>query len=429
MNKNNKILNKIYTIEKKKFYHIKTKIIGYSLIHSSRFNNDYVEYTILVKTNYGSWNFKRTYEEFSKLNNELINKIPEINDYFPPRRVFFKNSESTIKERIKYFNKYLKFLMNRINIFLFNDIINFINLDIAILGLLIKKYNMLKLNIEGDYIYESLTELFTKYKLEKEDKKEEVNNNFSYLNNENYFNTIFEYEKNRQKSFDWDEPQSISPSSFVIREFLKDLCNENANKDDIIKTFESFLQQRKKWVNFSTKDITELYLGFDELLIENDEENKEEKENKKSIALFQWIDENQKIKENIDNISDENDSDEEDDEIKIPGLFQQIGDYQKNVFSAIGSLNLLEKLLNDEYNPDYENFISIFKNLKLYQYNYMKLNDIIKNNIGGNKTNLKALKILTIIFNDKKWEKYKKEIITDENVYDEYINFLNNFSE
>jgi len=318
--------------------------------------------------------------------------------------------------------------MNKTNIFLFSEIINFVNLDIGILGLLIKKYNMLKLNIEGDYIYENLTEIFTKYKLEKEDKKDE--DNFSYLNNENYFNTIYEYEKNRQKSFDWDEPESISPSSFVIREFLKNLCDENANKDNIIKTFESFLQQRKKWVNFSTKDITELYLGFDELIIENDEDNKEEKENKKSIALFQWIDENSKIKENIDNISDENDNEEiEDDEIKIPGLFQQIGDYQKNVFSAIGSLNLLEKLLNDEYNPDYEKYISIFKNLKFYQYNYMKLNDIIKNNIGGNKTNLKALKILTIIFSDKKWEKYLKEIITDENVYNEYINFLNNFSE
>ena len=425
MNKNNKILNKIYIIEKKKFYQIKTKIIGYSLVHSTG-NNENVEYKISVKTDYGIWNFKKTYEEFVKLNNELINKIPEINEYFPPKRVFFKNSESKIKERIKYLNKYLKFLMNKTNIFLFSEIINFVNLDIGILGLLIKKYNMLKLNIEGDYIYENLTEIFTKYKLEKEDKKEE-NDNFSYLNNENYFNTIYEYEKNRQKSFDWDEPESISPSSFVIREFLKNLCDENANKDNIIKTFESFLQQRKKWVNFSTKDITELYLGFDELIIENDEDNKEEKENKKSIALFQWIDENSKIKENIDNISDENDNEEiEDDEIKIPGLFQQIGDYQKNVFSAIGSLNLLEKLLNDEYNPDYEKYISIFKNLKLYQYNYMKLNDIIKNNIGGNKTNLKALKILTIIFSDKKWEKYLKEIITDENVYNEYINFLNN---
>ena len=437
MYKNNKILNKIYIIEKKKIYRIKAKITGYSLIHLSGFNNDYVEYSISVRTDYGNWNFKKRYEEFAKLNNELIYKIPEINDYFPPKRVF-KNSESTIKERIKYFNKYLKFLLNKINIFLFNDIINFINLNIGILGLIIKKYNMLKINLEEDYIMESLSEIFSKNKLEinnKEEKDKNNDDNFSYLNNDNYYESIYLYEKNRQNSFDWNEPQYTYPSSFVIREFLRNLCEENAKKDDIIQTFESFLQQRRKWVNFSTNDINELYLGFDEIIKDDDDDieidgNKIEPENKKSVALFQWVNENQKTNENNDENKIEFDSDDnEKEEIKIPGLFQQIGDYQNNILSSIGSLNLLEKLLNDQYNPDYEKFISIFKNLKLYQFNYMKLNDIIKNNIGGNKTNEKAMKILTIIFSDKKWEKYKKEIITDEVVYNEYINFVNNFQD
>jgi hypothetical protein len=430
-------LNKIYIIEKKKIYRIKAKITGYSLIHLSGFNNDYVEYSISVRTDYGNWNFKKRYEEFAKLNNELIYKIPEINDYFPPKRVF-KNSESTIKERIKYFNKYLKFLLNKINIFLFNDIINFINLNIGILGLIIKKYNMLKINLEEDYIMESLSEIFSKNKLEinnKEEKDKNNDDNFSYLKNDNYYESIYLYEKNRQNSFDWNESQYMYPSSFVIREFLRNLCEENAKKDDIIQTFESFLQQRRKWVNFSTNDINELYLGFDEIIKEDDDDieidgNKIEPENKKSVALFQWVNENQKTNENNDENKIEFDSDDnEKEEIKIPGLFQQIGDYQNNILSSIGSLNLLEKLLNDQYNPDYEKFINIFKNLKLYQFNYMKLNDIIKNNIGGNKTNEKAMKILTIIFSDKKWEKYKKEIITDEVVYNEYINFVNNFQD
>ena len=430
-------MNKIYIIEKKKIYRIKAKITGYSLIHLSGFNNDYVEYSISVRTDYGNWNFKKRYEEFAKLNNELIYKIPEINDYFPPKRVF-KNSESTIKERIKYFNKYLKFLLNKINIFLFNDIINFINLNIGILGLIIKKYNMLKINLEEDYIMESLSEIFSKNKLEinnKEEKDKNNDDNFSYLNNDNYYESIYLYEKNRQNSFDWNESQYMYPSSFVIREFLRNLCEENAKKDDIIQTFESFLQQRRKWVNFSTNDINELYLGFDEIIKEDDDDieidgNKIEPENKKSVALFQWVNENQKTNENNDENKIEFDSDDnEKEEIKIPGLFQQIGDYQNNILSSIGSLNLLEKLLNDQYNPDYEKFINIFKNLKLYQFNYMKLNDIIKNNIGGNKTNEKAMKILTIIFSDKKWEKYKKEIITDEVVYNEYINFVNNFQD
>lgn len=420
MNKSNKILNKIYIIEKKKYYRIRAKITGYALIHLSGFNNDYVEYTITVKTDYGNWYFKKRYEEFFKLNNELINKIPEINEYFPPKRVF-KNSESTIKERIKYFNRYLKFLLNKINIFLFNDILNFINLDFGILGLIIKKYNMLKINPEEDYIYESLTEIFSKYKLDKS-KNNKEEEDFSYLKNDNYYNTIFEYEKNRQNSFDWDEPQSVSPSTYVIREFLYNLCEETSNKDDIIQAFETFLQKRRKWVMFSSKDILELFLGFDE----HSEENK--KENKKSINLFKWFNEDQKEKENSD--SNESDSDDkEKEEKKIPGLFQHIGDYKNNIFSAIGSLNLLEKLLNEQYNPDYEKYMNVFKTLKLYEFNYMKLNDIIKNNIGGNKTNIKAIKILAIIFSDKKWDKYQKEIIKDESVYNEYINFLNNYSE
>jgi len=423
MNKINKIMNKIYIIEKKKFYRIKAKITGYSLIHLSGFNNDYVEYTITVRTDYGNWYFKKRYEEFAKLNNELINKIPEINEFFPPKRVF-KNSESTIKERIKYFNKYLKFILNKINIFLFNDILHFICLDLGILGLIIKKYNMLKINLEEDYIYESLTEIFEKYKLERNGKKDD--DDFSYLNSDNYYESIFGYEKDRQNSFDWDEIQSISPSSFVIREFLYNLCEENANKDDIIQTFESFLQKRRKWVNFSTKDITELFLGFDEPLEENTKENnKSVIQEKKSISLFQWFNETPKEKDNINDDLSESDSDDKD-EIKIPGLLQQIGDYKNNIFSAMGSLNLLEKLLNDQYNPDYDKYLNIFKNLKIYEFNYMKLNDIIKNNVGGNKTNIKAIKILSIIFSDKKFEKYQKEIIKDESVYNEYINFLNN---
>ena len=53
----------------------------------------------------------------------------------------------------------------------------------------------------------------------------------------------------------------------------------------------------------------------------------------------------------------------------------------------MGCLDLLEKLLNTEYNPDYEIYISIFKNMQISQYNSMKLNNNVKNNIGGNRAN------------------------------------------
>ena len=422
-----------YFVEKNKFYRIKSKITGSSLIHLPGFNNDYVEYTINIKTDYGKWTFKKRYEDFYKINNILSDIIPEIKEYFPPKR-FFKNSESTIKERTTYFKKYLKFLLNKINIFLFEDIINFIFLEKSIIGLFIKKYNMLKIDEENN-IYSSLKEAFNR-KSNPNNINEQIipeEDIISFLNNDNYYNAILEYEKKRQISFDWDEPSSITPNTFVVREFLHNLSEKIENKADIIQNFELFLQKPNKWIKLSKKEIIELFIGFDEDAEEIDVEKElsrtrtyeKESFNNTKYSLFKWFDKGNKSKTNNIDLDD----DEEDEPSKIPGLFQQIGDYGKNVFCAVGCLDLLEKLLNTEYNPDYEIYISIFKNMKIYEYNYMKLNNIIKNNIGGNKVNVKAMKLLSLIFSDKKSENYKNEIITDEIVNKQYNNYINNFSE
>ena len=435
-NKSLKSNNNKYITEKNKFYKIKSNITGSSLIHLPGFNNDYVEYTVFIKTPYGKWTFKKRYEDFLKLNNYLANIFPEITEYFPPRR-FFKNSDNTIKERIIYFKKYLKFLFDNVNIFLFEDIINFIYLEKGMIGLFIKKYNMLKID-EENYIYSSLKEAFNR----KTKKPNTLNVNniseedlISCLNNDNYYNAILEFEKKRQISFDWDEPSTVTPNTFVVREFLYNLSEKNENKADIIQNFELFLQKPNKWIKLSKKEILELFIGFDEELEDNNDDRDfnrtrtYEKDSHNTIkrSLFNWFDKDKKSKSK--SIDMYNDEDDEDEQTKIPGLFQQIGDYTKNVFCAVGCLDLLEKLLNTEYNPDYEIYINIFKNMKIYEYNYMKLNNIIKNNIGGNKTNVKAMKLLNLIFSEKKWEKYKNEIITDENVYKQYINYINNFSE
>ena len=427
INNNNK-----YIVEKDKFYRIKANITGTSLIHLAGFNNDYVEYTVNIKTNYGKWSFKKRYEEFFKLNNILSNIIPEIKDLFPPKRFFFKNSESTTKERVIYFKKYLKFILNKLNIFLFQDIINFIFLEKGMIGLFIKKYNMLKIG-EENYIYSSLKEAFNR-KSEKVSyeniSEEEI---LSCLDKENYYNAILEFERKKQISFDWDEPSTVTPYTFVIREFLYNLSEKIENKADIIQNFENFLQKQEKWIKFSKKEITELFIGFDEDIDESENENflnktrtLENQTIKTKYSLFKWFD---KDKKRSKSKFEDDDDEEENEQTKINGLFQQIGDFKHNVFSAVGSLDLLEKLLNTEYNPDYEIYISIYKNMKIFEYQYMKLNDIIKDNIGGNKTNVKAMKLLHLIFKDKKWEKYKNEIITDENVFKQYTNYSHNFSE
>ena len=425
--------NKYYA-DKNKFYRIKSNISGSSLIHLPGFNNDYVEYTINIKTDYGKWSFKKRYEDFCKLHNILVSIIPEIKEYFPPKRLF-KNSDSTIKERTSYFKKYLKFILDKINIFQFEDIIDFIFLEKGMVGLFIKKYNMLKID-EEDLIYSSLKEAFNKKSKKSNGNIQNISDDaiISCLNNDNYYNAILEYEKKRQISFDWDEPSSVTPNTFVVREFLHNLSENIENKADIIKNFELFMGNPNKWIKLSKKEIIELFIGFDEDIEEKDMEKEMtrtrtyEKQTSDNIkySLFNWLDKEKKSKSKKSFTWED---DEENEESKISGLFQQIGFYEKNVFCAVGCLDLLEKLLNTECNPDYEIYINIYKNMKIYEYNYMKLNNIIKHNIGGNKVNVKAMKLLSLIFSDKKWEKYKHEIITDETVYKQYNNYINTFSE
>ena len=417
--------NNNYTNEKNKFYRIKSNIGGTALIHLSGFNNDYVEYTVNIKTDYGRWTLKKRYEDFYKLHNSIVSFLPEIKPYFPPKKYFFKNSENTTKERVKYFTKYLKYLLNKINIFKFEDIINFIYLERGMIGLFIKKYNMLKIG-EENYIYSSLTQAFTR--INKNPKLNQLNaiseeDILSCLQKDNYYNAILDFEKKRQVSFDWDEPSSMTPYLFVIREFLHNLSEKIENKADIIQVFENFLKSQEKWIKFSKKEITELFIGFDE----DNEDNEEvfnrtitvgNNVNKNKESLFKWLDK-----------KFDGDDDDDMEQSKTPGLFQQIGDFGNNVISAVGSLDLLDKLLDPEYNPDYEMYISIYKNMKIFEYKFMKLNDFIKKNIGGNKANVKALKLIHLIFNDKRLKKYEEEILPDEYVYKQYKNYSHNFSD
>ena len=292
---------------------------------------------------------------------------------------------------------------------------------------------MLKIS-EENYIYSSLKEAFNKKNNKPNYQNTSNEEIISYLNNDNYYNSILEYEKKRQISFDWDEPSSVTPNTFVVREFLHNLSEKIENKLDIIQNFENFMKKDNKWIKLNKNEILELFIGYDEDSepsvgqSELSRRRTYEKQAHEEIKynLFNWFDNAKKSKSKIFDIDEE---DEENEQIKIQGLFQQIGDYGKNVFCSVGSLDLLEKLLNTEYNPDYEIYISIFKNMKIYEFNYMKLNNIIKNNIGGNKTTVKAMKLLSLIFSDKRLEKYKNEIITDDNVYKQYTNYINNFSE
>ena len=432
---------KDYKIDKKyRHYRIRANIMGGKLIHTSGFHSDYVEYYIRIETDYAKWTLKKKYDEVSKLNTNLVSIIPEIKKLFPHRRIL-KSTDDIIGERIKLFKKYFNYLFSNINIFLIDELINFISIKSEIILLFIKKYLMLNIQ-ENNNVLISLKNAYNKIisneesQIKNEREKKSKEDIIYILENENnYYDSILKYEMKRQISFSWDEPPSQTPNIFVIKEFLNNLSEKSENKTEILQSFENFFKTEAKSIRFSTKEIMLLYKGEEN---ENDEiteflskSNYNSKKRKKISSDFKFHSSFEFVDPDEDDIY--NSEGEEDyylnNDTKINGLFFIIGNYNKNMLLSIGAIDLLNKLIDTEYNPDAEIYINVFKSCEMKDYKMLNLSKIIKSNIGGDKTNLKAMKLLKLIFYDKSRNDYKRTIIEDNEVYKQYHNYLNKFIE
>ena len=440
------VQTKDYKIERKnRLFRLKANIIGSKLIHQSGFHHDYIEYYLQVETDYIKWTLQKRYEEFYKFNTKLEKLIPELKQYFPPKSIF-KSSNKIVSERIKSFNKYFNYLFSNINIFLIDEIIDFISLNKDVVQLFIKKYNMLGID-EDNNVLISLKNAYEKIK-EKDElknqnnrtKRDNINNNDNLVNIienniDNYYEAILDYEKKRENGFDWDEPKGVTPNLIVIKEFLNNLSEKFENNTEIINCFEKFLNKGIKWTKLTSKEITTLYVGEEGINAVLEASNTFLSQNtnlklKKKISsdfkyhsFIEFYDANEYMSFNVDeeeyySLNYDN---------KVNGLFYIIGNYNKNIFLSIEVLDFLNKLIDTEYNPDAEIYINVFKSCELKHYKMLNLNKIIKNNVGGNKNNLKALKLLKLIFYDKSRDNYKSVLIEDNIVYKQYLNYLNKF--
>ena len=439
--------NDYYISKKSRLYRLKANIIGSKLIHKSGFHNDYVEYYILIETDYTKWQLKKRYEDFYKLNSKLELIIPETKNFFPQKRLF-KSSDKTVRERIKCFNDYLSYICCNINIFLIDDLMNFIAIKKEIIQLFLNKYSMLNFNEEND-VLKSIKNAYKRLKLKEEKQSMEKRQRDNFLNkinsikNEtnlskinNYYESILQYEIQRQSGFDWDEPIYITPKLFVIKEFLTNLNENFENNMDILITFEKFLNKDNKWINFSQNEIRVLFIGEEATNKVNKEikdffNNIDVNKRSKKIAgdfkfhsFFEFIEKQEDFetmfsdvegfyKLNYDN--------------KVNGLLSIIGNYKNNTILSVGAMNLLDKLIDPEYNPDAELYINEFRSYDIQQYSLLNLNNIIKNNIGGNINNMKALKLLKLIFYENNKDKYERIIMKDDIVYKQYLNYLEKF--
>ena len=421
---------KDYKINKNKYYiRIKGSIVGSKLIHLGGFHSDYAEYHLKIETNYADWTVVKKYDDFSKLHTKLTVLIPEIKKLFPPKRIFM-SKDNKIGERIKSFNKYFQFLFNNINIFLIEDILKFISLKKEIIILFIKKYIMLKIE-DNDIIFQSLKEAYNRAEQNIDKNRRSSSGIISVLeDNTNYYESILNYEMKRQISFNWNESPNTTPNLIVIKEFLYNLYEKSENKAEILENFQNFFKKDSKCLKLSSKEIKYLYTGE----IEDDTKERLNKTDfiptkKKKISSdfkyhlsSEFFDSDDEDKDNKDtNVKDVEEDDNQN--IKIKGLFYIIGNSNKNIILTIGALDLLIKLIDTEYNTDAELYIKKFKECNIQHYKMLNLNDIIKSNIGGNKTIQNAMKLLQLIFGDKTNNKYKDIIFKDDIVYKQYINY------
>jgi hypothetical protein len=278
--------------------------------------------------------------------------------------------------------------------------------------------------------------------MQKENIRNQRNNYNNYnsiniINSEidNYYDAILDYELKRQNGFDWDENKEVTPNLIVIKEFLNNLSEKLENNTEILKNFEKFLIKGAKWIKLSSKEIKTLYIGDEgtndileaSKLYLNQTTNLKKRISSDfkyhSFIEFYDLNEDVSFNENEEEYYTLNYDN------KVNGLFYIIGNYNNNIILSIEVLDFLNKLIDTEYNPDAEIYIKIFKSCEIKDYKLLNLNKIIKNNVGGNKNNLKVMRLLKLIFNDKSRDEFQRTLMEDDSVYKQYLNYLNKFIE
>ena len=125
------------SLKKLKFF-IYIKIISIETGKEKHFPySKYTQYTIKIFTNDKTWELNRRYSSFYELNQKIskkFNNLPKL----PPKKLF--TTAAVIKERQEKLEKYLNILLNRDDIYKFDEIFDFIEMEK-------EHYLMLKKNI------------------------------------------------------------------------------------------------------------------------------------------------------------------------------------------------------------------------------------------------------------------------------------------
>ena len=354
------------------------------------FNKNYALYEIKFFTRYKTWTLYKRYSQFLELRDKLASKKIKNLPKLPPK-LYFSNDQK-LSERQLGLEDFLNDLFRNVNILRYPEIIEFIQCPKEIIDILsynIDYLNMINMN-SSSIINTTDNNLYYKGRVT-------ISRNSSTSKNENDKNNFYcslsrmnlsnDNDKKNVRTSEYNEEKEITHGGIVIQEFLRNLIDTPYNKTELLYQFEYFLLNR-------------------------------DNEESKSNSSFKWyfLSENE-IKTFLNgfysNIS----------HTKINGFLYHCGNIINNKIASEQCLEFLKKLLNEDYNPQADLFLRVFKKCDINDIIQMELDKHIINNT--NSVRIDAFMILyKYIENDKNYEDETKQILRNEKAEKMFLQWI-----
>ena len=376
---------------------ISALITSYTMVEDSTrlFKKTYALYEIKLYTPYKTWVIHKRYSDFVQLRNQLesrgVKNIPKL----PPKLIF--TNEQKLSERQLSLEEFMNDLFRYVNIIKYPIIIDFIECPQDVFDIF--AYNMDCLNLSNlkSSLISNLSNnnsnyyngrLTTNCNNITNGNSDDIDKNNFYcsmaqfkLNNNNDCNS--RYEISNEDSFE----EEISPGTLVVQEFLRNLMDISFNKTELLFQFEYFLKNKKN--NEKNRNNNWFYLETDE------------------IEIF--------FKGFYSRIS----------HTKVNGFLYHCGNIQNNKIGTQKCLEFLDKILSEDFNPQADTFLKIFRRCSLENIIQMELENHIIDN--SNSSRINAFMILYKYIGSGKYMKNKmKRILMNPKAEELFLNWFEN---
>ena len=339
---------------------ISALITSYSMAEDTTklFKKTYVLYEIKLYTPYKTWVIHKRYNDFIQLREQLDSKGVKNIPKLPPKLIF--TNEEKLSERQLGLEEFINDLFRNVNIIRYPIIMDFIECPQEVFDIFAYNMDCLNLSNLNSSIINNSKKINSNYYNGRIttncnnnlniNSDNIVNNNFYCsmaqlkLNNNN-ININTKYEIGNEDSFE----EEISPGTLVIQEFLRNLMDISFNKTELLFQFEYFLKNKTN--NEKNKNNKWFYLEINEIGI-----------------FFNGF---------YSSIS----------HARINGFLYHCGNIHNNKIGTQKCLEFLNKILSEDFNPQADTFLKIFRRCSLENIIQMELENHIVDNSNSNRIN------------------------------------------